>query len=112
MTYFEKEEFTMGELNVFDKMDSDFLCLLDELRYYVGEPLHINSSYRSEEYNNIVNGSLKSQHLIGNAVDLHCDNSTLRRMIVEHALSLGLTCGIAKNFVHIDNRLHKIVFTY
>ena len=112
MKYFKETEFVMGKELVFDKMDSDFLKLLDDLRECVNEPLHVNSSYRSVDYNKSVGGSSKSQHLSGNAVDLKCNNGALRLKIVENALALGLTCGVAKSFVHIDNRISQIVFTY
>ena len=112
MRYFKKEEFRMGNEIVFDEMDQDFLCLLDELRRYVDEPLHINSSYRSESYNLSVNGSPNSQHLTGNAVDLHCTTAAFRKKIVHLSLDLGLSVGVAKTFVHIDNREGQILFTY
>lgn len=112
MRYFQELEFKMGNEIVFDKMNTDFLELLDNLRECVSEPLHINSSYRSKTYNDLIGGSKNSQHLTGNAVDLHCDNGTLRLKIIENALAIGLTVGIAKNFVHIDNRLKQIEFTY
>jgi len=112
MKYFKESEFVMGKELVFDKMNIDFLELLDNLRECVNEPLHISSSFRSEEYNKSVGGSSKSQHLIGNAVDLKCNNGALRLNIIENALALGLTCGVAKSFVHIDNRLNQIVFAY
>ena len=112
MKYFRNTEFMMGNENVFDKMDKNLLTQLDELRGLVNEPLKINSSYRSLDYNRSINGSSKSQHLLGKAVDLHCDNGTLRGKIVHHALNLGLTVGVAKTFIHIDNRDNQIVFTY
>ena len=112
MRYFDKEEFKMGAEVVFDKMQPELLRLLDDLRELVNEPLKINSSYRDLEYNQSIGGSKNSQHLIGNAVDLHCNNGLLRMKIVENALALGLTCGVAKNFIHIDNRLNQIVFAY
>ena len=112
MKHFRNTEFTMGGENVFDKMNKHLLEQLDELREFVNEPLKINSSYRSLDYNRSIGGSTKSQHLTGNAVDLHCDNGTLRGKIVHHALNLGLSVGIAKSFIHVDNRDNQIVFTY
>jgi len=112
MRYFKESEFLMGSENVFDKMDKPFLQVLDNLRECVNEPLYINSSFRSEEYNKSVGGSKTSQHLKGNAVDLKCDNGALRLKIVENALGLGLSVGVAKTFIHIDNRLRQIVFAY
>ena len=112
MRYFGKHEFKMGDKNVFDKMDKEFLEVLDNLRECVNESLYITSSYRSEEYNESVGGSKNSQHLKGNAVDLFCDNGALRLKIVENALGLGLSVGVAKTFIHVDNRLQQIVFAY
>ena len=112
MRYFKESEFMMGSERVFHKMNPELLELLDSLRECVDEPLYITSSYRSIEYNNSINGSSRSQHLTGNAVDLSCNNGTLRAKIVDNALALGLSVGVAKTFIHIDNRLNQIVFTY
>ena len=121
MRYFNESEFTMNGKVVFDKMDADFLIDLDNLRECVEEPLIINSSYRSKEYNekvqkkankNYIPYSSKSQHLTGNAVDIHCVNGKLRAKIVEYALGLCLSVGVSKTFIHIDNRLNQILFTY
>lgn len=49
----------MDGVNVFDKMDSDLLTRLDALRELVNEPLHITSSYRTENKNKLVGGSKK-----------------------------------------------------
>ena len=112
MKYFKDNEFKMGDEIVFSKMNTQFLTLLDVLRENVNFPLKINSSFRSEEYNESIGGALQSQHLLGKAVDLHCTDSTLRAIIVGHALLLGLSVGVAKTFVHIDNRSNQLLFTY
>ena len=110
MKYFVPEEFKMGKEIVFDKMDTTFLKLLDELRELVGEPLIVNSSYRSKFYNKAVGGSENSLHLKGKAVDLRCTNGTLRAKIVKHALNLGLSCGVYNTWVHVDNREFQILY--
>ena len=112
MKYFKESEFMMGTQNVFYKMDKDLLKLLDKLRGRVGKPLSINSRYRDKTYNKLKGGSSRSQHLTGNAVDFKCNNGTLRAKIVKEALKLGLTCGVAKTFVHVDNRRSQIVYSY
>lgn len=112
LRYFDKEEFVMGKEIVFDKMDSDFLYMLDELRELAGIPMFITSSYRSPEYNAKVGGAKRSMHLKGRAVDISCRNSTDRAIIVFYALQLGMTCGINKSFVHIDNREGSRIFLY
>ena len=110
MKYFKQEEFKMGKEIVFDKMDTTFLNLLDNLRELVGEPLRVNSSYRSVLYNKALGGATNSLHLKGIAVDLHCTNGTLRAKIIKHALNLGLSCGVYNNWVHVDNRKFQLLY--
>lgn len=43
---------------------------LQVLRDYVDTPIKINSGYRSPDYNALVGGASKSQHLLGNAADI------------------------------------------
>ena len=112
MRNFKEEEFIMGNEIVFCKMDAIFLVLLDELRDRVARPLTINSSYRSVDYNESINGASKSQHLYGKAVDIHCVDSALRLAIVGHAVQLGLSVGVGNTFIHIDNRDTQIMFVY
>ena len=66
------------------------LCreVLQPLRDYAQQPIHINSGYRSLLLNEAVRGVGDSQHLYGQAADLHLPNlDTGRRwykFIVEH----------------------------
>lgn len=110
LKHFKPGEFRMGKEIVYDKMDSDFLLLLDKLRELVGESLQINSSYRSKLYNEAVRGSKNSLHLRGKAVDLYCNNGTLRAKIIKNALNLGLSCGVYNTWIHVDNRKFQIVY--
>lgn len=102
----------MGDENVYNRMDLDLLHRINILRERVGQPLIITSSYRDEAYNNEIGGSKRSMHLQGRAVDFACTNSDFRARIVKHALDLGLTVGVAKTFIHVDNRDEQILFTY
>ena len=110
MRNFEEDEFIMGDQVVFCKMDYLFLVLLDELRDKVGEPLIINSSWRSKEYNASVDGVEDSQHLYGNAVDIHCTDSVLRAKIVGYALDLGMSVGVYQTWIHVDNRDNQLLY--
>ena len=112
LRYFKESEFTMGGENVYHQMDGIFLDQLDELRHMVAMPMKITSSYRSPDYNASIGGASKSMHLKGRAVDVACINSRDRMVIVQEALALGLTVGVAKTFIHIDDRDYQIVFTY
>ena len=53
------------------------LCIevLQPLRDYLGKPVVISSGYRSEEVNRMVGGVKGSQHLKGEAADIHIENT-------------------------------------
>lgn len=53
------------------------LCenVLQPLRDYMGEPVIINSGYRSPELNRQIGGARSSQHVIGEAADINCKGS-------------------------------------
>ena len=53
------------------------LCMevLQPLRDYLGKPVVISSGYRSEEVNKAVGGVKRSQHLRGEAADIHVENT-------------------------------------
>lgn len=112
MKYFKESEFIMGGKPCFQYMDEVFLELLDALRDEVGFPLKLNSTYRSPEYNKSIGGSKGSKHMEGIAADISCTDSVKRAKLVYTALDLGLTVGVAKTFIHVDNRPSQIMFTY
>ena len=53
------------------------LCMevLQPLGDYLGKPVVISSGYRSEEVNRMVGGVKGSQHLKGEAADIHVENT-------------------------------------
>ena len=53
------------------------LCMevLQPLRDYLAKPVVISSGYRSEEVNRMVGGVKGSQHLKGEAADIHVENT-------------------------------------
>ena len=48
------------------------LCenVLEPIRKYLGEPLRVNSGYRSQKLNKAIGGARWSQHLEGEAADI------------------------------------------
>lgn len=127
LNHFKPEEFRIGDKVVYDKMNSNFLLSLDKLREDVmlrclklGEPdikFLVKSSYRTEEENNRVRGAKNSMHLIGRAVDIWVSPKGImtgvqRAIIISCALNNGLSVGIMRNALHIDDREKQIVFTY
>ena len=110
LRHFTPEEFKMGKEIVFDKMNKDFLLKLDELRERCDIVFTINSSFRDPDYNKSVKGSDNSYHLLGRAVDVKCLYSTDRAIILKNALNMGLSCGIYKTWIHIDDRDNQLVY--
>lgn len=76
--------------------------LLQPLRDAWGNPLFINSGYRSKELNAKVGGVATSQHCKGQAADVGCsDPLALARLVKK----LGLTydqMGVYPTFVHLS----------
>ena len=65
------------------------LCknVLQPLRELYGKPIEINSGFRSVAVNTEKHGSSTSQHLKGEAADLHCDNNAeLFKLIKQHVI--------------------------
>ena len=110
LRHFEPYEFKMGSEIVFDKMNKDFLLKLDELRERCDIVFNINSSFRDPKYNSSVKGGTNSYHVLGRAVDIKCLYSNDRAIILKNALNMGLSCGIYKTWIHIDDRDDQIVY--
>ena len=59
--------------------------VLDPVREKLGMPIVVNSGYRCERHNKDVGGVRNSQHLRGEAADIHCsDNERLKQLIIEN----------------------------
>lgn len=56
-------------------MDRKTVEALDMARALQGKPWHVNSGFRTQEYNSKLKGSSSnSEHMYGLAVDIHCDS--------------------------------------
>lgn len=62
-----------------------YLCaaVLQPLRAALGEPVVINSGYRSEKLNKYVGGVTNSKHLIGFAADIRVKTDTHAQKMIE-----------------------------
>ncbi|MGC7990856.1 D-Ala-D-Ala carboxypeptidase family metallohydrolase, partial [Salmonella enterica] len=49
--------------------------ILDPLRERYGKPIKVTSGYRSPKLNRVVRGAPNSQHMVGEAVDITCDDN-------------------------------------
>ena len=86
---------------------------LQKVRDYLGEPIHINSGYRSTAHNAAIGGKPASQHLVGKAADITMRNFTAKdlSLVIEKMINNGDIkeggVGLYNGFVHYDIRGHK-----
>lgn len=103
--YFEKQEFVscFPSCSMHD-MDGRFLWLLDCLRERCGFPIILNCAFRSKSWDISKGRNGLSYHCDGKAADIRCTDAKQRLKIVEQAIGLGMSVGVAKTFVHVDCR--------
>jgi hypothetical protein len=119
--YFTKEEFehsnTSVQRSILNVMDSGQtqkaidLCenVLDKIREYTNKPLKLNCGYRSPLVNKAVGGAKSSQHILGEAADLHIQdketfdwikaNLEYDQLIKEQPLANG-----GQSWIHVSYR--------
>lgn len=112
--YFTRQEFkACSPACDLDDMQSDFLRMLDRLRELCCFPLHLNSAYRSKDYELKKGRSGSSMHTQGRAVDIRCIDAYKRYQIISNACLLGFNgIGVGSGFVHLDNRDGPRCWTY
>jgi len=95
---------------------SNLIRILESMADDLGYPLTITSGLRSQSYNQKVGGAKKSQHVLGNAVDIRMRNKTKKEVLefIEIAVGRGIN-GIGLyfpargggTFIHCDIRSKK-----
>lgn len=79
---------------------------LDAVRAMAGIPLVLNSAFRSKEWEKKQGRTGTSAHCEGRAVDIRCNTSRNRWLIVRAAIQAGFTrIGIGKTYIHLDDSL-------
>lgn len=84
------------------------LNILDPLRARIGRPIIITSGYRSKRVNELVGGSIFSQHMSGKAADIHIQGYTPQQMdIVYQTIQMcydfdQLIFYPYKNIIHVS----------
>ena len=90
MKWFKEKEFACkccGQLPPLARENVKALVseVLDPVREKLGMPIVVNSGYRCPKHNKDVGGVRNSQHLRGEAADIHCaDNERLKQLIIEN----------------------------
>jgi len=66
-------------------------------------PIHIHSGYRCPRHNQVIGGRPFSQHLVGLAADIACDNDANRFELVTILLANNFKrIGIGRLIIHAD----------
>lgn len=87
---------------------------LQVLRDEIGEPIHINSGYRTPEHNKSVGGKPNSYHMKAMAADITSKSFTPKQIHakIEKLIASGMMkqggIGLYKGFVHYDIRGRKV----
>jgi hypothetical protein len=61
--------------------------VLDPARALYGKPIFVSNGYRSKALNTAVGGSESSQHMLGEAADIFCDNNEALFALIRDNLS-------------------------
>lgn len=108
--------FSAGEFACADgsdeiRIDEALVENLQKIRDHFGQPVTINSSYRTAAHNKKIGGSPNSQHMLGTAADIVVKGVT-PLTVAQYAEALGMG-GIGHyptgqgNFTHVDTRAGK-----
>jgi len=94
------------------RMSYDLMNRLELTRLELGCPLTVTSAFRCEKYQellrntgvNTVVAKIKSQHELGNAVDIANPKKVSREMFLGVCRENFQTIGLADTFLHLDTR--------
>ena len=116
MTYmfFRLEEFNCTHTNL-NSMDPVFIHRLDLLRERCGFPFTITSGYRDATHPSEARKAEPGTgyHCQGIAADIAVSNGFERMNIVHEAIKMGFSIGVARTFVHVDDRkTTPVMWTY
>ena len=88
----------------------DYLCsILEILRNKIGNPIIINSGYRTPEWNKKCNGAKYSYHMRGMAADIRANRVSAKELARKLDEIVPDGCGIIvyESWVHFDVRTGK-----
>ena len=91
-----------------DTIDYEVMRIVTDVRSHFGRPVTITSGVRCAIHNKSVGGSIKSQHLLGRALDIQVKGVPTSRVYnylnKKYPTSLGLGLYDTLGFVHVDTR--------
>lgn len=103
--HFRAREFQTGNCKIVI-VSKPLLKILDGLRDHIGQPVYINSGYRTPEHNKAVGGSALSYHMYGMAADIRAAKYTPKQLynILDEWLEGWGGLEEHEYFVHFDVR--------
>lgn len=100
---FSRKEFSCPCNCGFNTVDAKLLTIAEYIRNRIGAFSPV-SACRCAEHNEKIGGSKKSQHLIGRAMDVHCDNPRALADHLDELMPNSCGIGVYRWGVHIDTR--------
>ena len=107
-SHFKKSEFNQRRRKLKYKdysISLDLVGKLEKLRTSIGDkPVQVTSGYRTEEYNKLVGGAKRSQHMKGKAADIMVEGMTSKEL-KKHADEVGFSYTQTyekKPHLHVD----------
>ena len=103
--YFSEGEFNRCSPSCsLQDMKQTTISKLDTAREVAGIPFVLTSAYRSSEHDRSKGRSGTGAHTIGRAIDIRCNTSRNRFLVVNALLKAGFKrIGVGKTFVHADD---------
>lgn len=90
-------------------VDAGLISILEYIRSEFGQPVLINSGYRTPVYNKKIGGAKFSQHMYGRAADIVVKGvkpeAIFNHLSEAYPVSFGF--GLYPSFVHVDCRKNK-----
>ena len=109
VTNFKVKEFACHDRSDLIKIDSNLVISLQNMREDLDTPIHINSGYRTPEYNKKIGGATRSQHIYGKAADIVALGASPLDVAIYAENDGGAINGIGlyQTFTHVDTRKNK-----
>ena len=103
--YFKEDEFNRCSPSCsLQDMKQTTISKLDTAREVAGIPFVLTSAYRSSEHDRSKGRSGTGAQTIGRAIDIRCNTSRNRFLVVNALLKAGFKrIGVGKTFVHADD---------
>lgn len=106
---FKVKEFACKDGSDYILIDTELIKMLQKIRDHFGQPVTINSAYRSASYNKKVGGVSNSQHTKGTAADIVVLGVEPKKVaeFAESIMQSSGGIGLYSTFTHIDVRAKR-----